>query len=148
AEDGTGPNGRGNGYFTGTGATARVRTQNDQYDTGVFHYLIPQRNALIGGRNAIPPFDKYGFARSSDFNPAYFNPNETYARWKQPNAAQEIVDFPNADPAAASSDPTDVNAAKYDLRGVLMAYDPVNNYSEYFTAPQGMTIPAGTEYYM
>ncbi|MBM7092974.1 hypothetical protein JTP67_31620, partial [Streptomyces sp. S12] len=80
--------------------------------------------------------------------PAYFNPNETYARWKQPNAAQEIVDFPNADPAAASSDPTDVNAAKYDLRGVLMAYDPVNNYSEYFTAPQGMTIPAGTEYYM
>ncbi len=146
--------GKGNGFFTGSNASARLRTQNDSFDVDDFQYVLPQRNAYLQtdfrniGRGAIPPFDKYGFARSSEFNPAYFNPDVTYARWKRPNAAQEIVDFPDSDPKAASSDPNDVNAAKYDLSGMLFAFDPANSYREYFMVPQGMTIPAGTEYYL
>lgn len=152
-EDDGGQN-NGNGFFVGTGAGARLRTQNDPLDVDDFQYVLPQRNANLQtnftniGRGAIPPFDKYGFARSSEFNPAYFNPNETYARWKKPNAAEEIIDFPNSDPKAASSDPSDAGAPTYDLSGLMLAYDPANNYSEYFMVPQGMIIPAGTEYYL
>ncbi|MEH6415457.1 pilus assembly protein [Pseudomonas sp. CGJS7] len=145
----------GNGFFTGTGADARMRTQNDANDADEFYYVMPTRNANLensfgnNGYGAIPPFDKYGFARSSEFNPAYFNPSVTYLRWKRPKEnGTEIEDYPDSSKTAASADPSSDTAPTYDLTNSLFAYDPTRNFKEYFRVPKGMYLPAGTEYFM
>ena len=50
---------------------------------------------------AIPPTREYGFARSSDYNAAFYNPNNTYEPW--PNGGGFV--FANANPSAVRSDP-------------------------------------------
>ncbi|MGH8081332.1 MAG: pilus assembly protein, partial [Lysobacter sp.] len=132
-----------NGYFTGTGANARLRTQNDSSDVSQFHHTIPSTGYRIAtSRKAIAPIDNFGFARSSDVNPAYFNPGVTYSPWKKPNAANEIVDYPLASITATRVNP-DSTTPTINVSSNWRA----NGTDEYFYVPRGATLPKGTVYY-
>lgn len=132
-----------NGFFIGTGVNARPRTQNDSSDLENFHHTIPSEGYRIADtRYAIPPIDNFGFARSPDVNPAYFNPAVIYAPWKRPNASNEIVDYPAASIAATRVDPDSASptinlASNWRLSGG----------DNLFMVPNGATLPKDTVYY-
>ena len=133
-----------NGYFIGTGASARPRTQSDSFDLDNFHHNIPSAGYRIGTaeRRAIAPIDNFGFARSPDVNPAYFNPLVTYTPWKRPNGANEIVDYPQASTAATRVDPDLASPT------ISLASNWRSNATrdDYFYIPRGTTLPTGTVY--
>lgn len=95
----------------------------------------------------IPPVDTFGFARSHEFNPAYFDPNVTYEPWL--NSAG--VSFGNATPTAAKIDPSgNVGNWTVDLtQSVSETRSAAANgqLSDEFRALTGMVLPAGTNYY-
>lgn len=74
-----------------------------------YTYLFP--NGTGGGNRvyrdanndhyAIPPFDQYGFARSSAYNGLFYDPAITYVPWPDEGG----FSFNDANPAAAPSDP-------------------------------------------
>jgi type IV pilus assembly protein PilY1 len=141
-----------NGYFIGSGSSARLRLANEiEYSNGQptngdmngFHHTIPSPNYRIdANRRAIAPIDNFGFARSPDVNPAYFNPLVTYSPWKRPNAANEIVDYPQASITATRVDPDAATPAI----NVAANWRANSGRDEYFYVPQGATLPAGTVY--
>ncbi|SDD10642.1 pilus assembly protein [Aquimonas voraii] len=58
-----------------------------------FHHLIPTPGHRIGtNRYAIPPLDQFGFARSPQINPAYYDPGTEYRPWKNGDGSE----FPQA----------------------------------------------------
>lgn len=132
-----------NGYFTGSGATARLRTQADSFDSRGYHHTIPSVGYRIDtSRVAIAPIDNFGFARSPDYNPAYFSPLVTYSPWKRPNAANEIVDYPQADTGATRVNPDSASPT------IGLASDwSANNGDERFYVPNGATLPRNTVYW-
>ncbi len=67
---------------TGTGKRVYGDSNNDHY--------------------AVPPTPAYAFARSPDYNKAYFNPADTYVPWPSVGSGT----FSNIDPSNAPSDPT------------------------------------------
>ncbi|MEL1263764.1 pilus assembly protein [Pseudoxanthomonas putridarboris] len=58
-------------------------------------------------QNSVPPIDRYGFARSPQFNPAYFDPTIDYQPWKR----EDGTTYQTINPAAAPADarPAGVN---------------------------------------
>ncbi|MFD0322518.1 hypothetical protein [Lysobacter gummosus] len=141
-----------NGYFIGSGSGARLRLANEiEYANGQptngdmngFHHTIPSpRYRIDANRRAIAPIDNFGFARSPDVNPAYFNPLVTYSPWKRPNATNEIVDYPQASITATRVDPDAATPAI----NVAANWRANSGRDEYFYVPQGATLPAGTVY--
>lgn len=141
-----------NGYFIGTGASARLRVANEiEYANGQptngdmngYHHTIPSSGYRIDvNRRAIAPIDNFGFARSPDLNPAYFNPLVTYSPWKRPNASNEIVDYPQASVTATRVDPDDAAPT------INLASNWRSNATrdEHFLIPQGAILPQGTIY--
>ena len=87
---------------------------------------------------AIPPLPQYAFARSSEFNKLYYNPNETYAPW----ASEGGSVFGNITEAAAPSDPVS-GSTTIDLETSLESSS--SNYK--FKMYTGMVIPVGTYYH-
>lgn len=88
-----------NGFFNANGT---FRSSG----TGNYHHLIPHsgsRYRIGTNRYAIPPIDNFGFARSHQFNPSYFDPSVTYVPWQNADGSY----FPNASPTAARVDPRD-----------------------------------------
>jgi type IV pilus assembly protein PilY1 len=65
--------------------------------------------------NALPPRPEYAFARSSHYNPQYYNPDITYRPWL--NIGDRT--FANADPRSAISDPVVAASARIDLTSDL-----------------------------
>ena len=51
---------------------------------------------------AVPPTAQFAFARSPDYNKAYFNPEDTYVPWPSVGSTT----FSNISPSSAPSDPT------------------------------------------
>ncbi|KLJ01740.1 PilC/PilY family type IV pilus protein [Luteimonas sp. FCS-9] len=84
----------------------------------------------------IPPVDNYGFARSPDFNPSYFNPQIRYEPW----IASDGVPYAQAGTAQTRIDPR--NAATIALASNLGD----ENTRSRFQAYTSMFLPAGTEY--
>lgn len=75
-----------------------------------FHHLIPvptpgnspQRDYRIGNaRWAIPPIPQFGFARSPEINPSYYDPATEYRPWKNSDGSE----FPQASPTATRAHP-------------------------------------------
>lgn len=101
---------------------------------------------------AIPPIPAYGWARSHQYNTAYFNPATMYRPW--PNGGGYT--FTDASPTAARFDPVFGSATNAinltrDIAGTGSA-DPADACSNslpgvagnyYFRVMTGMTIPAG-----
>lgn len=95
----------------------------------------------------IPPVDTFGFARSHEFNPAYFNPNLTYAPWLNSDGTS----YPNSTATAARIDPrpggaglgtVNLTAALADTR--LAGGN--GQLSDKFTVLTGMVLPRDTVY--
>lgn len=104
-----------------------------------FYFLFPYNGR--DGERAIPPIDAFGFGRSPDVNPAYFDPRETYAPWKQGDGSPFLV----INPAAAPVDPRPAGSpGKLDitinLTGDLASTD--NGWG--FKVEEGMVLPVGT----
>ena len=136
-------------FFYTTGADAgeiRVSggTCNFTSSYGSHYRLADSGNDTYLG---IPPVDTNGFARSHEFNPAYFNPSVTYEPWVDSSGAS----FGNATPTAAKIDPSgNVGTWTVDLT------DPVSQtrvatangqLSDEFRAMTGMVLPTGTRYF-
>ncbi|MDR1076869.1 MAG: pilus assembly protein [Xanthomonadaceae bacterium] len=127
----------------------------------LFPYPYPNKDRP--NRWAIPPFAGYGFARSPDINPFYFDPRIDYPSWKTQDGKSygvgtygipslEIAVRPDAapvDPRLPSS--TGVPPAGYsNLRLNLtqdIRPDPITR-DDTFLVFAGMVIPAGTEIYI
>ncbi|NZA26303.1 pilus assembly protein [Luteimonas sp. SJ-92] len=84
----------------------------------------------------IPPVDNYGFARSSDFNPAYFNPTLRYQPWLDAEGNPfPAPGIPNTrvDPRQTATIPLASWVAETDGRSRFQAYT-------------NMHLPQGTQY--
>lgn len=94
----------------------------------------------------IPPVDTFGFARSPDFNPAYFNPLVKYEPWLnsdgKPYGATAANPSGNASRSATRIDPR--NTDTINLASWLLD----ENARSRFQTDQGMFFPSGTEYEM
>jgi type IV pilus assembly protein PilY1 len=67
-----------------------------------FHHLIPVPGHRIdNNRRSIPPIPQFGFARSPEINPSYYDPATEYRPWKNATGAE----FPNASVTATRADP-------------------------------------------
>ncbi|MCG6118749.1 MAG: hypothetical protein MEQ07_11250 [Aquimonas sp.] len=91
---------------------------------------------------AIPPISNFGFSRSHEFNPQYYNPSIVYTPWRR----AEPPHWPDANPRAAVPDPRRAVSAANNP-----AFDLTENIREAgndwrFNVFAGMVIPAGTEY--
>lgn len=100
-----------------------------------YFYVVP--GPRVNDYYGIPPFDAYGFARSPDFNPTYYNPDVKYDPWIRSDTLQ-----PYADAAIDNTlvDPRD------DERVTLFSPYYSDSSDEDFRIQTGMVIPAGTEY--
>lgn len=127
------------GFFNGT--VPRIATTSGGSCSYSYSYTGPRIGDSYFG---IPPMDSYGFARSPDFNPAYFDPTITYQPWLNsdgtPYGSSAGNPLGNADIAATRIDPR--AASTIALAGWLAD----ENSRSRFQAYTGMFFPQGTEY--
>lgn len=107
-------------------------------------YLFPNGHGAAEGRRvyndrsndhfAVPPTAEFAFARSPDYNRAYFNPLDLYIPW--PTVGSNS--FSSVDPAAAPSDPVR-GSFTFNLTADINAGG--DNYT--FRFFRGMTLPNG-----
>ncbi len=88
------------------------------------------------GRYGIPPLDMLGFARSSEFNPTYYNPAVKYERWQKADGTPYDDANPDATRIHPLYAPTVALASPY--------YSTAT--ADSFRMQDGMVIPAGTFY--
>ncbi|MFZ5483228.1 MAG: pilus assembly protein [Pseudomonadota bacterium] len=100
---------------TNTGARLYADSTNDHY--------------------AVPPRPEYAFARSAEYNKAYYDPTKTYTPWPSTYG----TNFPDATPTAAKSDPVrgtetldlttdlNVNVNNWKFRGQIGMRDSAGN---------------------
>lgn len=103
-----------------------------------FHYVLPPYGR---GNQAIPPIDSFGFAKSPDLNPGYFDPRIEYPAWKNANGTDyRVIDPANApvDPRPTTS-PAHINST---LNLTADAESTANNWR--FRVRSGMVLPEGT----
>ncbi|HKV96486.1 MAG TPA: PilC/PilY family type IV pilus protein [Gammaproteobacteria bacterium] len=126
-----------------------------------YAYLFPFNGVHIrnGGNNSpsaqghyfIPPLPQYAWARSPDFNNAYFDPSVAYTPWVNSTGAPVYTAFDaqgDINPAAAPDDPFLYTSTTVDLTsaigGASGSTTPPAWKSPWFMLQQGMTLPAGT----
>jgi type IV pilus assembly protein PilY1 len=131
-----------NGYFNSDGT---FRTSG----TGNNHHLIPHsgsRYRIGTNRYAIPPLDKFGFARSPEYNPQYFNPNVTYLPWLNADGT------PHTNANTDASGNATITAARVDPRDAAptinftVAREESGSAQLRFRALNQTVLPAGTRY--
>ena len=90
------------------------------------------------GYYGIPPFDSFGFSRSPDFNPAYFNPEITYLPWLDADGTP-YNGSANASTTATRIDPRQTGT-------INLASDlPDANGRSLFRLMTNMVLPAGAQ---
>ena len=122
---------RGNKSFY-NGATPYGYSNGNLY---YYQFMYPGRDSGAG----VPPLDAFGFARSASSNPAYFDPSQDYATWKnydgsdyyKPASPFSVV---KVDPRSNGSNLT------FDLSSDVK--NAGNGYR--FTLYAGMVLPKGT----
>lgn len=128
------------GFFNANGT---LRTSG----TCGYNHLIPYTGHRIdGNRHAIPPIPTFGFARSHEFNPSYFNPGESYLPWLNsdgtPYGATVMNPLGNALPTATRANP------RSDSVVLNLTVDQIeDDANSRFRLLSGMELPFGTEYY-
>jgi type IV pilus assembly protein PilY1 len=86
---------------------------------------------------AIPPLPQFAWARSSDYNAAYFDPASEYPTWRRADGSS----FSDASPTAAPTDPVLGNTTT-NLTAVIEQTAANTTFRMY----AGMVIPAGTRH--
>lgn len=113
------------------------------YGSGsAYHYQIPYngRDANV----AIPPINAFGFARSPDVNPAYFDPRVVYSPWK----TYDRKDYMTIDPANAPVDPRPAGSTGKSTLTYNLTADVSNANNNYrFQVYNGMVLPKDTVVY-
>ncbi|AVJ32696.1 pilus assembly protein [Stenotrophomonas sp. MYb57] len=99
-----------------------------------YFYVLP--GARINNYYGIPPLDSLGFARSSSYNPTYFNPAVNYGPWVDGTGAP----YPNAALDATKIDPRNTDTVA--LAGNYYTTAASNS----FRMQNGMVIPANTPF--
>ena len=108
-------------FPTGTSAGNRVDDDNDW------------------GPRALPPTAQFGWARSPDYNPIYYNPARTYEPWAPSFVGAAVKTYVNSPPATASTHPN-LGSTTVKLDGTL-----TNNSTGWlFSFTAGMIIPSGS----
>ncbi len=125
--------------FVGADAPGQVNFES----TGKYGYIFPNGSGSGNRANAdfhygIPPLPQYAFARSADYNKAYYNPTITYEPW----TSFGTTVFPNIDPTDAPSDPRVTSSQRHNLTAITARSEKYWNF--YLRA--GMVLPQGTEY--
>lgn len=104
--------------------------------SGSCDYLYVLPGTRINNYYGVPPFDAYGFARSPDYNPTYYNPDTVYEPWVK----ADLTSYGNASLTATRLDPR--NTATVNL--FAKYYSTSTN--DDFRIQTGMVIPSGTNY--
>ena len=93
--------------------------------------------------NSLPPIDRYGFARSPNFNPAYFDPTVDYQPWKREDGSSYQTVVATAAPVDAR--PAGV-ANKLTTTFNLTQNVRASNDGWRFRVHNGMILPSGLVY--
>ncbi|WP_394000975.1 pilus assembly protein [Luteimonas sp. WGS1318] len=133
-----------NGFFL----SGSLRTVAGTGGTCGYNHVIPYTGHRIDtNRHAIPPISTFGFARSPEFNPSYFNPDETYLPWLNadgtPYGSSAANPLGNASTTATRADPRNATPTLN-----LTAVREETNANLLFRALNGMVLPAATEYFL
>lgn len=141
-------------FFHTTGGSAGQLRASGGACIYAFSYGATYRLFNVNSYIGLPPVDTYGFARSHEFNTAYFNPTTTYRPWLNSTG----VPFPEAVPTATLIDPTgNVRAAAsgtvanwtVDLtQPIARTFQSTQNgrLDDRFLVREGMRLPEGTRY--
>ena len=125
-------------FFTSPGV---LRTSGGTSCRYAYSYTGPRIGTTYYG---IPPVDNYGFARSPDFNPAYFDPNIQYDPWLNSDGTPYGSSLSN--PAGNA----DITATRIDPRDDATIVLTENLFEEAgrsrFHAHDDMYLPPGTRY--
>ncbi|WP_242163107.1 PilC/PilY family type IV pilus protein [Lysobacter sp. M15] len=137
----------GSRSFYGAGRSGAGFNYNDAGEANAtwkkYTYLFPNGtgagNRVYGDAEndhyAVPPLPEYAFARSADYNAAYYNPAVVYAPWRDGGGHT----FADADPRSARSDPL-AGAGTIDLAANLAS----NAGNWMFRVQDGMRTNAGS----
>jgi type IV pilus assembly protein PilY1 len=124
-----------------------------------YTYLFPVGTAT-GGQiyaynnfygQALPPTNQFAWARSSHFNPIYYNTGTTYSPWSPANldsASSTVTTYSNASTTATLSHPLHTGGPSLAVGSNWTSSNSLfddNGYMFYVQA--GMTLPAGTYVY-
>lgn len=125
----------GTSFFSAPGVLRTSGTCSFAYS-----YIGPRAGFL-----GIPPVDTYGFARSPDFNPSYFDPEVVYQPWLR--ADGQPYGATTANPSGNAS----VTATRLDPRNASPTLALASDFAEVqdrsrFNTRSGMVLPAGTRY--
>lgn len=94
--------------------------------------------------HAIPPTPEFAFARSSDYNPLYYNSMINYAPWSPANNGSTTTAFSNANTNTPLSKPR--GSTTFTISSDISS--TLSRQSEWtFKYHQGMTIPTNAMYY-
>lgn len=127
--------------FNTTGASSNT-------DWKKYAYLFPMGSSGSDGRAlsdstndhfAFPPINDFAFARSSDYNAAYFNPLVSYTPWVNYNSTP----YPQISPTAAPADPSR-GTTRVNLTTDLIT----SGTNAEFMFMRNMSIPVGTYYWV
>lgn len=112
-----------------------------------YNHVIPYTGHRIdGNRHAIAPIDPFGFARSNEFNPSYFDPAELYQPWL--NSDNTPYGSGPGNPAGnASITATRANPRTATPTLNMTAVREETNGNLQFRLLNGMVLPTGTEYF-
>ncbi len=80
------------------------------YGDSVQRYLYVFPSYGRDSQVAIPPLDNFGFARSPDVNPSYYDPRETYPGWKTGLSGEAASNYMEIKSANAPLDPRPAGA--------------------------------------
>lgn len=141
-------------FFHTTGANAGQLRASGGACSFAFSYGGSYRLFNVNSYIGLAPVDTFGFARSHQFNPAYFDPGTTYRPWLRSTG----VPFADADPRAALIDPSNNvrTAASGDIanwtvdltQSIARTFLSTTNgrLDDRFLVREGMRLPAGTKY--
>jgi len=129
------------------------KSGNASGDWYKYFYLFPEANQANSAYTnvfnnqphahfAVPPIPAYAFARSPDYNKAYFDPSVTYSHWKNTSA----TNFLDSSPTAAPLNPN--SSVTVDLTKTIAQYSSCTTCSKTYNfevMPQ-MSLPSGTWY--
>ncbi len=88
-----------NAFYDLSGQLRRVAGTNGSCN---FHHVIPVPGHRIDtGRYSVPPLDQFGFARSPEISPSYYDPGTEYRPWKNSDGSE----FPQASVTATRARP-------------------------------------------
>ncbi|WP_225764126.1 PilC/PilY family type IV pilus protein [Stenotrophomonas sp. Marseille-Q4652] len=137
-----------------TSNTAAGHVCNYAYSYGGTYRLPGNHSATGNNYVGLVPIDRFGFARSPEFNPAYFDPETTYEPWLN----YDGTSYAQADPRAVLIDPTGhvkSAAGGSDANWTLDLTQPYDRtfvgttngrLDDRYVLKAQMVVPAGTKY--